>query len=332
MRNLAKYLILMALCTIPVLRTTAQDTVKFKPSGKPVFLIFANVHTTFADNKNLTAFELTRGFLGYEYSFSKKISGKILYDATSQTVNSTLIMQGYLRNAYLQYDNGKVLIRGGLISPEHLAVVDRLFNFRYLTRPLIDLTGMTYAADLGAFIRYKPLDMVAFDFSVTNGRGYKDLAADSTFRYTTGITLVPIKNLTVKGYFDIMPDNKASQWTAGLISAYNGRNFSLGAEYYFQKNHLYSKGDDYTALGFFGSYSFNEKFALFVRYDDIFSVTPEGETTAWNVAKDGKTALIGIDFIPVKGVRIAPNISYIISDVSGSANRTVAGINIEVKL
>jgi hypothetical protein len=332
MRSLAKYLILTALCTIPVVRATAQDTVRFKPSGKPVFLVFSNIHTTFSDNKYLTAFELTRGFLGYEYSFSKKLSGKIIYDATSQTVNSTLIMQGYLRNAYLQYDNGKVIIRGGLIGTEQLLVIDKLFNYRYITRPLIDVSGMIFAADLGVSVRYKPTDMVAIDAAMTNGKGYKDLAADSTFRYTTGITLLPVKNLTVRGYFDILPDDQATQWTAGLMSAYSGRTFSLGAEYEIQKNHQLSDGHNYSGLAFFGSYIFNEKIALFARYDDLFSVTPEGETTAWNVAKDGRTALMGIDFTLVKGIRISPNISYIMPDDPGTANKTIAGINIEVKL
>jgi hypothetical protein len=329
------------LCTLMILfasainEVSAQEQVaqkeEFKPSGKPLFVMFTNIHTTFSDNKYLTAFELTRGFVGYDYSFSRQLSARIIYDATAQTVNGNVMMQGYLRNAYLQFDNGTLQLKGGLIPSEHLSLADRLWNYRYIARSLSDISGMVYSADLGISLKYKPSDIVAFDVSITNGRGYKDLAADSTFRYSAGITLIPVKNLTVKGYFDFMPDDEATQWTTGVMCVYSGAKFSVGAEFNMQKNHSYNKGHDYSGAAIFGSYTMNEKVGFFGRFYEFSSVKPNGEITEWNSANDNKTIVAGIDYSPVKGIRVSPNVTYIDPDAAGTAGKTIASINIEVK-
>ena len=118
-------------------QSQSQDAEDFKPAGRPMLLLFANVHTTFSDNKHLTAFEVNRGFLGYHYSFSEKFSARIVCDATTQSVNGKTLMEGFLRNAYLQFDNGKFLVRGGLINSEHMTVADRLWNYRYVAKSLM---------------------------------------------------------------------------------------------------------------------------------------------------------------------------------------------------
>ncbi len=328
-RGTCLFALLVLFASISV-KLSAQETAEFKPSGKPLFVMFTNLHTTFSDNKYLTAFEVNRGFLGYDYSFSKQLSGRIIYDATTQTVNGKTIMQGYLRSAYLQYDNGVFELKGGLIPSEHLSIVDRLWNYRYIARPLIDISGMIYSADLGLSARYKASDMASFDFSVTNGRGYKDLAADSTFRYSAGITFLPVKDLTLRGYFDLMPEGSA-QWTTGFICAYTGSRFSLGAEFDMQKNHTYNKEHDYSGAAIFGSYILSEKVSLFGRFYEFSSVVPDGETTAWNSLNDNKTLVAGFDYTPVKGVRLAPNMTYIDPDEAGADSKTVVGINVEIK-
>ena len=324
-------LVLSVTGTIIKAQDANQPSEEFKPSGKPVVLIFSNIHNTFSDGKNLTSFEVTRAFFGYDYSFSKKFSARILYDATAQTVNSTLIMQGYLRNIYLQYDNGKVTLRGGIITPEQIVMVDKLWNFRYIYRPFIDINGMTFASDLGVFIKYKPSDMAAIDFSVTNGRGYKDLAPDSTFRYIAGLTLLPVKDFVFRGYIDMMSKNNETQWTMSLSGAYLGPKFTLGAEYLYQKSHLNTEGHDYSGFNIFSSVKLNEKFSLFGRFDYLFSEIPAGATEAWNITKDGSTIIGGLDYNPVKGVRLSPNLVYFIPDASGTAGTGIIGLNIEAR-
>jgi hypothetical protein len=335
MKKTLNLLILLAIFVAQITDVKAQDasqsTEEFKPSGKPVVLIFANVHNTFSDGKNLTAFEVNRGFFGYDYSFSRNFSAKFFYDATAQTVNGSVLLQGYLRNAYLQYSNDKITLRGGLITPEQMVMYEKLWNYRYVARPFIEGTGMTFAADLGVSFKYKVSDMAAFDFSVTNGKGQKDIAADSAFRYEAGVTLIPVKNFLFRGYTDLMNKNSNVQFTLGLSGAYIGPKFSLGAEYIYQKNHSNISGHDYNGLSFYSTVKLNQKFSLFGRFDDVNSVTPDGATDPWNISKDGSTVYFGLDFNPVKGVRIAPNLIYYVPEGNGTAGTGIIGLNFEAR-
>ena len=59
-----------------VLIGMSQTSEEFKPSGKPFVTIFSNVHSKITDGETATAFELSRLYLGYEYSFSPNFSAK----------------------------------------------------------------------------------------------------------------------------------------------------------------------------------------------------------------------------------------------------------------
>ena len=334
--NKALLLTAFLVLAFPIGVTAAgQDTLQvqkeFRPSGKPIVLIYANVHNTFSDGDNLTAFEVTRGFLGYDYSFSKRFSAKVLYDATSQTENGSVILESYLRNAYLQYTNGIITVRGGIIPAEQLTVWESLWNYRYITRPFIEGYGMTLSSDLGMTFKYRPSEILSLDFSITNGHGAKDIEADTSLRYDAGITLHPVKNFTIRGYFDIMTKSEVSQWTTSISGAYSGTAFSLGAEYYMQKNHLNISQQDYAGINIFTSVKIRDKMSLFADYNYLFSNVPDGETEKWNAARDGSNIIAGIDFAPVKGVRLAPVFTYFIPEESGMKDRVTIGFNIEAR-
>ena len=66
--------------------------------------------------------------------FSKTIMSRVMYDGMTQTVNGKIISIGYLRNAYLQYDNGKLTLRGGLIGVEQISMAEKFWNYRYITK------------------------------------------------------------------------------------------------------------------------------------------------------------------------------------------------------
>jgi len=314
---------------------SGQDTLQvqegFKPSGKPVVLIFANVHHTFSDGDDLTSFEVTRGFLGYDYSLSKKFSAKVLYDATSQTENGSVILESYLRNAYLQYTSGTITVRGGIIPAEQLKVWESLWNYRYIAKPFIEGYGMTLSSDLGMAFKYRPSENLSLDFSITNGHGAKDIEADTSLRYDAGITFHPVKNFTFRVYFDIMTKNEVSQWTSSLSGGYSGDRFSLGAEYYMQKNHLIISQQDYAGLNIFSSFKIWDKTSIFADYNYLFSNVPDGETEKWNAARDGSNIIAGIDFNPVKGVRLAPVFTWFIPKEAGIKSRVTIGFNIEAR-
>jgi hypothetical protein len=326
-----KTLILALLSAALLLTVQAQESDQFKPSGKIFGLLFADYHTTFSGGENVSVFEITRSYLGFDYSFSKTLMSRVMFDGMTQTINGKIISTGYLRNAYLQYDNGKLTLRGGLIGVEQLSMADKFWNYRYITKPAIDYSAMVFSADLGFMARYQVADAVSIDIGLLNGRGYKDVAPDTTLKLITGITVKPAKNFMFRGYYDAMGPGGERQMTFSFTGAYLGPVFSLGAEYFRQNNHLTEVGEDYSGVSIFTAVRIAEKFSVFARYDDIGSVIPEGETDPWNLGKDGTNLFIGFDYSPVKNVRISPNFTGFTPDDEDSDFVGTVGLNVEAR-
>ncbi len=328
MKILPVVLSMMMLSAVPVM---AQESDDFKPSGKFFGLLYANYHTSFTDGTNNSAFEVTRSYFGYDFSFSKDISSRIMYDGTTEVINGKTIYSGYLRNAYLQYDNGKLLLRGGLIGTEQISVMEKVWGYRFVTKPPIDYSGMIQVADLGIMTVIQAGDMLDIDLSVTNGRGFKDINPNGTYRLTGGFTLTSAGHLLFRGYYDLMGPSGRLQQTASITAAWMGPKFNAGAEYFRQDNSSMTEGRDYSGISLFARVPVSEKIRLFARYDRISSVIMGTDEDPWNLNKDGSYIFAGIDFSPVRNVRISPNLNFYLPAAETSAGITTLGLNVEAK-
>lgn len=309
----------------------AQERDEFKPGGKLFGQLFANYHTTFSGGENNAAFEVTRSFLGFDYNFSEKISSRVMYDGTTEVIDGKTIYSAYLRNAFFQYDDGRVLVRGGLIGIEQIAVMESIWGYRFVTKPPIDYAGMIHVADLGIMTKFDAGEKVTFDFSVINGRGFKDLASNGTMKLTSGVTVRPVDYVIIRGYYDLMGPSGRMQRTASITAAWRGPEFTAGAEYLRQDNHLKIDGNNFSGFSFFTRVSLSKKVALYARYDNISSVIPEAETDPWNADRDGSYLFAGIEISPVPGIRISPNfITYMPASAESEMVSTI-GLNIVAK-
>ncbi len=328
MRKTLSLVLLSAALLLPV---QAQESDQFKPSGKIFGLLFADYHTTFSGGENVPVFEITRSYLGFDYNFSKTIMSRVMYDGMTQVVNGKIISVGYLRNAFLQYDNGNLTLRGGLIGVEQFSMADKFWNYRYITKTPIEYSAMIFSVDLGLMAKYQVAEAVSIDIGLLNGRGYKDVAPDTTMKLITGITVKPAKNFLFRGYYDAMGPGGERQMTISFTGAYLGPVFSLGAEYFRQNNHLTEVGENYSGVSIFTAAKIAEKFSVFARYDNIGSVTLEGETDPWNLGKDGINLFIGFDYSPVKNVRISPNFIGFVPDDENADFAGTVGLNVEAR-
>lgn len=325
-----KYLIILVVSAVS-LSVSAQEIEEFKPSGKVFGLLFADYHNTYSEGENLPVFQVTRSYLGYDYSFSKTVSSRVMFDGFTQVINGKMMITGYLRNAYLQYDNGKLLMRGGLIGSEQLSNAEKFFNYRYIAKPTMDYAQMVFPTDLGFMARYKAADFLTIDMSVINGKGYKEITPDTTLKVVTGATIIPVKNLSLRLYYDLMGPSGGRQSTYSITGAYTGKILTLGAEYLSQSNHLMTTGEDYSGISIFSAVLLAKKFSAFARYDNIVSEVPEGETEPWNLANDGTRFSIGFDYSPAKSVRISPNFIGFIPEDEEAAFVGTVGINVEAR-
>ncbi len=320
----------VAILTLMTAPSAAQENNEFKPSGKFFGLLFANYHTSFSGGDNVSAFEVTRSYFGYDFSFSKEISSRVMYDGTTEVINGKTIYSGYLRNAYLQYDNGRFLVRGGLIGMEQISMMEKIWSYRFITKPPIDYSGMIMPADLGLMTKFPAGEMVTFDLAVTNGRGFKDVTPNGTYRLSAGFTFIPADNMLIRGFYDMMGPAGRMQRTASIVAAWTGQRFNAGAEYLRQDNASMFEGQDYSGISLFASVPVAEKVKLFARWDRIMSVTMEGAEDPLN-NRDGSYIFTGIDISPVKNVRISPNFTGYLPAGSGSDNISTIGLNIMAK-
>jgi len=192
---------------------------KFKPNGRGILKIFTNYHSTFSDGEASRVFEIQRAYLGYEANLSDKISGRLILDVGDPDFGN-FQMTAYLKNAYVQYDNGKLVARLGMIGLYQYKIQESQWGGRYLYKSFMDEHKFGPSADLGAFVGYHFTDMVSADFTIANGDGYKSIQSDSTLKYSVGVTLKPINGLVFRPSYDYMGQD-AHQQTMALYLCYS---------------------------------------------------------------------------------------------------------------
>jgi len=301
MKNVLTTLVLILLISNAY---SQENQNEFTPSGKPFIKVFSNYHSSFTDNDVHSAFEIQRAYMGYAFKMSKNISGKVSLDVGNPGVGK-LKMTAYLKNAYFQYKNEGLTTRFGLIGLSQFKLQEKQWGGRYFYKSLQDEHKYGYSADLGLFTSYKFNDIISLDATIANGDGYKSVETDSLLKYSIGVTINPIEGLDIRTYYDYLGDNDAQQ-TLSLYLGYSTDKLKVGAEYNQQFNNKMTADNDMTGLSFYGSYKLN-KVRLFGRFDNLSSAKINSATDPWNYGKDGQGIIGGLEFSPVKGIKIAPN-------------------------
>lgn len=258
----------------------------FKPNGKPLALIFTNFNTAFSDGENLSAFEITRAYLGYEYNFSNEISAKIILDVGDPKVGD-FQLTAFLKNAYVEYSKNNISASFGMISTTQFKVSEKIWGLRYIEKSFQDAYNFNSSADLGFNIDYSFTDFISADFSIFNGEGYKLIQSDNYVRPGFGITANPLKSVTARLFADTMGDTVKQQSLATIL-AYTGKKLILGAEYNYQTNFGMIDGRDIYGTSFFATFKANNNIMLFARFDDLKSKVLKGQNEPWQFNNDGQ--------------------------------------------
>ena len=326
------------LLTAVLVAQETEEKPEFKPSGKPYATIFTNFNVINYDGNTDYAFDLTRAYLGYGYTFSENLSGKVNIDAGTPEVNigdslegsTNLELTAYLKTAALTYKYEKLTIDFGLIGLKQFKVQEGMWGHRYLYKSFQDAYKFGSSADLGISISYKLIDQLSADVTVSNGEGYKKLQADSLFKYAIGITGKPVDGLVVRFYYDMMGEEDMQSTIAAFIG-YEDDNLSAGVEYNMQMNNKIKKDYDFSGISAFASYQFTDIIEVFGRYDNLSSVKLDGADDPWNIKKDGQTIIGGAEFTLAKGVKVAPNYQGWLPDQDGKKVTSGFFINVELK-
>jgi len=308
----------------------AEQEEPFKPYGKPIITVFANGHTIFQDGNSNSGFQLTRGYLGYEYNFSENFSGKVVFDIGNVGLNNYQMIS-FVKYAMVSYKHKNLSINFGLIPTIEFGVQEKFWGYRYIEKSYMDRFGFSPSADLGASVSYEFNDIVSVDFGVFNGEGYKLQQFDNFVKTALGVTVTPIKQLTVRLVADVMGKD-STQITYGGFIGYKIEKFSVGGEYNYQQDHFMRPNHNYYGPSVYSTYVISKKFKIFARYDNLQSNKPEGDDEVWNFTKDGQFITAGFEYAPIKGIKISPNYQGWIPTDNSEAITTGLFFNIEVKL
>ncbi len=301
----------------------------FKPNGKASVKIFSNFHSSFSDGQNANVFEIKRAYFGYGYNFSKHLSAKIMFDVGNPKVGG-LEMTAFLKNASLTYKQNGFTVDFGLIGTAQFKTQEKAWGYRYIYKSFQDQHKYNSSADLGVKVAYKFSKAFSADFTLTNGEGYKKVAADSTLRAGLGVTVNPVKALTLRAYYDFIEKNNVNQQSLAFFAGYKTGDISFGLEYNKQLNAKNAADKDLNGFSFYTTYKASKKLKFFGRYDKLSST--DALDMEWNLGKDGSILIIGLEYAPVKGVKISPN--YQGWNPKDAAQKYMTGIfmNLEIKI
>jgi phosphate-selective porin len=133
---------------------------------------------------------------------------------------------------------------------------------------------------------------------------------DNKNRNTLGITLHPFENFTFRTSGDIyrQSEQDENQRTLAVFAGYETGVFSLGAEYNRQENSKWKDGNNYSGYSVYTTLPVNKKWNVFCRYDKINS--EDNDHNVWN-SFTGEMIIAGIEYHPVKQLKIAPNYKFV---------------------
>jgi hypothetical protein len=167
---------------------------------------------------------------------------------------------------------------------------------------------------------------------VTNGEGYSSIQMDDVFKYSIGSTLKYPRNLTARIVYDFTYSNiNESTWLAFTSWQHKSR-WNLAAEAVVRKNSGWIENHNILGLSFYGKYNITPKYQLFGRYDRISSNIVNGESTPWHLSEDGSAIKTGVQFTPVKNIKMALNYHDWVPWAANRENRAFIYLDLEVKM
>jgi hypothetical protein len=315
---------------------SAQEEQEFTPYGKGSGVIFTNFHKGISEaSSDEAAFELVRAYLGYEHFLSPEFSARLTLDIGSPddiSPFSRLRRYAYFKFAYGQYHKDNLTLRFGLIGTLHYKLQETLWERRYMRKAFADEFRLGPSADLGTQVVYSFSKSIEADLTLMNGEGFTRLQMDDKFKYAAGLTWNKNNGLINRIYIDYM-HKEVSQITYTWVSSYTYRqNLNLVFEYNHQQNFNLQKDQDLYGYSVYGKYNIHPGYQLFARFDMLKSNTTEGNTLPWHLAEDGSALVGGVQYSPVKGIKIALNYQDWVPRAVNAPNRSYIYLDMEIKL
>lgn len=290
------------------LNGSAGDSTFLKTPGKVYGKIFSNFHTQIGNSNNATAFEIKRAYFGYEKKLSKHFEANVKLDIGSPedlSPYSLIRRYAYFKNAYLKYSNKRLTTYFGIIDILHFKMQEKYWAHRYIEKSFADKYRFGVTADLAWQVIYDWADWISTDFTLMNGEGYTKLQADNTLKAGAGVSIFPLKNFVTRIYYDLSAKSIIESTLTAFIGYKIENKVIGGIEYNYKFNEDYKENHNRFGYSAYLSYYVLKKLQIFGRFDKVLSNKLGNEDNLWNLARDGSKIIAGIEYSPIKNVKVA---------------------------
>ncbi len=280
-----------------------------------------NKNNGVASTGNGTSFDIKRFYLGVDHKFNDTFSANLTTDFTYDSgAGATQI---YIKKAYLQakYDD-RLIVRVGSADLPWVPYVEDTYGYRYVENVLLDRVKFGTSADWGVHVLGKFYDgLLAYQFSVVNGSGYKKPGFVGLVNRTNQVDVEGRVSLNYEGFqlavggYDgkLGAAHGTARQTASrfdALAAYTANGLRVGVEYFAASNYSYGGGTSSattTTSGYgyspFASYQFDPEWSVFGRYDYVRPYNDAALTTL--KAFHNNYFDVGVEYTPVKIVNLA---------------------------
>jgi predicted porin len=338
-------LLIVAIVLIAGYQAKAQEETDFSPSGKANGKVFFNYHYDMSEGEEQeSSFEIQRAYFGYDYNIAKGLKASITLDVGENDGGSAYT--AYLKKAQLEWKASSVVkLSLGMISTIQFSEQESFWGYRYIMKSFADEFGFESSADVGLKAKFTISDSFTANASITNGEGYKNLQ-DEDGKQKVGASLVYAKRgLSAKVYGAVLSasvadeDGNEEDVTVTALATFVGYQFTekfrLGIEYNQLLNATkYSNASDdhdLDGLSVYSTYAFDKKWEVFGRYDHLTSNTLDGESEKWNIENNGSAITTGVQYAPIKGIKMALNYQGFNYKQAGTSSNSLLYVNFEFK-
>lgn len=119
---------MVSLICIYINATNIKEDIK----GYAIITIFSNYHTGFGNVNNKRGFELERAYISYQYKISNNLKIKAIVDFGQSKDVEDLNKIGFIKNAMIEWEYGKLSLKGGLIGTTQFKHQESFWGKRYL--------------------------------------------------------------------------------------------------------------------------------------------------------------------------------------------------------
>ncbi len=271
---------------------------------------YYNMQNPNASLTDRNAFELRRVNLGAEHKFSRYVTAVAEIEANEAGAGGTYGLS--LRQANVEIRNilPQMRVVMGLSPTPAVVTSERIWGYRSLQTMPLEYYGMAPAVDNGIAVKGKidPHGIVAYHVMVGNGSGTMR-ETNSTQKIYASLGLTPVAGFTLEGYADFESETSDRYRASfkGLVGL-EETGYAVALEGIYRINH-------HTLTPFYDQSPFAVSLYGWVEADTDIRLVFRGDYYDDDQNKPGSglrsfEATIGVDYIPVKGVHVIPNIGY----------------------